>query len=324
VNWLVTGGCGFIGAALVGRLRAEGRGVRVIDDCSVGQVADLEERAPVEVVKNDAAWRSPAADAPVQVVVADIRDAKAMHKAAEGVDVIAHLAASTGVLPSIEDPIRDLQINVDGTVGVLEAARVAGVRRFILASSGAALGEQEPPLHEGLCPRPVSPYGAGKLAGEAYCSAYHCSYGLGTIGLRFGNAYGPGSRHKGSVVAKFIRDSMRGQTVEVFGDGGQTRDFIFVDDIVDAIWASAHAKCGGEVFQIATGREVTVNEMLDVLKSVMRRCGLDMNVEYRPARDGEVKRSYSDTGKAREMLGWRARVELPDGLERTVRWFVGR
>ena len=207
---------------------------------------------------------------------------------------------------------------------MLEACREAGVRRFVFASSGAPLGVQTPPLNEDMAPRPASPYGASKLAGEGYCSAYFHCFGVETVALRFGNVYGEGSDHKDSVVAKFIKQAMHGETLELYGDGGQTRDFIYISDLVGAI---SRAAClphiGGEIFQIATARETTVSEMTDVLITALEAEGVERpKTFFGEKRNGDVLRNYSDTSKAQALLGWKANVSLEDGLRRTIRYFV--
>src|SRR5262249_23749653 len=173
---------------------------------------------------------------------------------------------------------------------------------------------------------PVSPYGASKLAGEAYCSAYRHSFGVDTVALRFGNCYGPLSTHKGSVVAKFIREAFSGKPWEIYGDGHQTRDFIFVDDIIDAIIRSATAEgVGGEIFQIATNTETTVRELATMLARALEANGVTPpSIHHGATRIGDVMRNFSDTSKARRMLGWHAQVGLTEGLDRTVRWFLER
>jgi len=241
----------------------------------------------------------------------------------QGADVIVHLAANTGVPKSVEDPRADCMNNVVGTFNYLEAARNNKVRRFIFASSGAPAGEVEPPIHEEMAPHPVSPYGASKLAGEGYCSAYFRSYGVETVALRFGNVYGPGSGHKSSVVAKFIRQALEGQPLEIYGDGSQTRDFIYIDDLIDAVWRAATMPgVGGETFQIATNAETSVREMLDLLVPILERNGLNVPpVQYSERRLGDVMRNYSDTSKAKIMLGWGAKMLLKVGLSKTVKYF---
>jgi len=264
------------------------------------------------------------ANAAVELIVGDILDEKLALTAAEDIDVIVHLAANTGVLPSIEDPRGDCETNVLGTLNYLEAARRRKVKRFGFASSGAPLGEQEPPINENMAPRPLSPYGASKLAGEGYCSAYFGSFGLETVALRFGNVYGPGSTHKSSVVAKFIKLLMAGEPLTIYGDGAQTRDFIFIEDLIEAIRLAAFApSIGGEVFQIATHQEHTVLEVANALNRLAERhLGKKSELIHEEQKAGEIRRNYSDISKARNLLGFKPRYNLEEGLEKTFLWFV--
>jgi UDP-glucose 4-epimerase len=326
VNWLVTGGCGFIGVALVRSLLSEGgHSVRVVDNMAVGTREDLA--AVCEFTEASAADVGPmpaAPGAPVELVAGDILDEELALWAAEGADAIVHLAANTGVAPSVEDPRADCLANVVGTLNYLEAARHSDVSRFVFASSGATVGEVEPPIHEEMPPHPVSPYGASKLSGEAYCSAYFRTFGVETVALRFGNVYGVLSSHKSSVIAKFIKQAMGGEVLEIYGDGTQTRDFIYVEDLTRAIRSAATAEgVGGEVFQIATNAETSVQEMVEELLPVLAAVGIkDVEVRQTAPRLGDVMRNYSDTSKAARMLGWRSEVDLEEGLRRTVDWFV--
>lgn len=333
MNILVTGGCGFIGVNLILRLLKddEEHRIRVIDNLSVGKREDLEEIQRSEV----GGQSSESEPTGIELVVGDIRDRDLAVKACRGMDAVVHLAANTGVIPSIEDPRGDCTTNVLGTLNYLEACRVnpstisrtygaGGVKRFVFASSGAPLGEQEPPIHEEMVPSPISPYGASKLCGEAYCSAYHGSYGLNTVVLRFGNVYGPRSSHKGSAVAKFIKHVFAGEPLPIYGDGNQTRDFIYVDDLVDAILlALERPNVGGEVFQIATHREHTVGEVAEVLNRLAEKhLGRKSEIVYEKERKGEVRRNYSDISKARRALGFEPRWGLEEGLEETFKWFM--
>ena len=197
------------------------------------------------------------------------------------------------------------------------------MKKFVFASSGAPVGECEPPIHEELAPHPVSPYGASKLAGEAYCSAYYRTFNLDTVALRFGNVYGPLSSNKNSLVAKFIKQSIQGEICEIYGDGTQTRDFIFIDDLVKAILKATTLDIGGEIFQIATNQEHTINEVSEILKKQLKKNhDIDMKVSYSEPRLGDVKRNYSDTSKAMKQLGWKAATDLNEGIKKTVDWFV--
>ena len=325
VNWLITGGCGFIGTALVRSLSQEGgHAVRVVDNFAVGTREDLAAASDFVEVSSDG-LAPMASGGRTELVAGDITDDDLALRAARGADVIVHFAANTGVMPSVEDPRADCMSNVVGTLNYLEAARHAGVGRFVFASSGGTvIGEAEPPIHEEMVPHPVAPYGASKLAGEGYCSAYFQTFGIETVALRFGNVYGPLSGHKNSVVARFIKRAVEGEVLEIYGDGTQTRDFIYVDDLIRAVRLSAAADgAGGEVFQIATSAETTVQELTDRLLPALAAAGIkDIEVRKTDARRGEVQRNYADTSKAQRMLGWRAEVGLDEGLKRTVEWFV--
>ena len=326
MNWLITGGCGFIGTALIRSLKDEGgHGIRVVDNLTVGNREDLATASDfVEKGPEDPGPLTP--DGPVELVVGDILDEGLALRAAEGADAIVHLAANTGVLPSIEDPRGDCRRNVFGTLNYLEAARHNGVGRFVFASSGGTvIGEVEPPIHEEMAPHPAAPYGASKLAGEGYCSAYFQTFGVQSVALRFGNVYGPLSGHKNSVVARFIKRATDGEVLEIYGDGAQTRDYIFIGDLIRAVKLAATTDgVGGETFQIATNAETTVRELTDKLLPALSAAGVK-DVEVRNAEDlgrRGVSRNFADTSKARSLLGWQAEMDLDEGLRRTVEWFM--
>lgn len=297
---LVTGGAGFIGSTLTPMLVEKGYSVRVLDDLSVGSVESL-------------------AGLPVELHVGDIRNADAVGAAVAGADSIVHLAAHTSVIDSQAQPQHDFDVNVGGTLNLLLAARAHGVRRFVFASSNAPIGENTPPIDESKPARPLSPYGASKLAGEGYCSAFWGSYGLGTVILRFANVYGPRSTHKGSVVAKFIKDALSTGELTIYGDGEQTRDFIYVDDLCRAVIAGVEGECGGETFQIATGQETSVLALAEQIQALLPEHGL--RIRHVEQRAGEIIKNYSAIGKARQLLGWQPQVELAAGLKTTVAWF---
>lgn len=326
MKWLITGGCGFIGTALIRHLLGEElspHGIRVLDNLSVGGREDLARVC--DFSEADAGSLGEFPETGVEFVEGDILDAELALPAARGADVVVHLAANTGVEPSIKDPRYDCASNVFGVLNYLEAARHEGVGRLVLASSGAALGETEPPLHEEKAPHPASPYGASKLAGEGYCSAYSETFGVETVALRFGNVYGPGSGRKNSAVARFIKRAMDGQELEIYGDGTQTRDYIYVEDLIEAVYRAATVPgVGGRTFQIATSAETTVLELVEELKAALAASGIkDVEVRHTAPRAGDPSRNYADTTRARESLGWRYEVELYEGLLRTVRWFAG-
>jgi UDP-glucose 4-epimerase len=302
---LITGGAGFIGVNLVRALSRAGARIRVLDNLSAGRAQDLE-------------------GLPVQLLVGDIRDRQAVAAAMADAQVVIHLAAHTGVVDSVIDPETDLRVNVLGTLNLLQEAVSAGVDRFIFASTGGAIvGEVEPPVHEEMVPRPLSPYGAGKLAGEGYCSAFWGSYGLKTIALRFSNVYGPYSYHKGSVVAKFFRQVQAGKELTIYGDGEQTRDFVYVGDLCDAILAALPAELPyGRTLQLGTGRETSINQLVDLLRPVV---GDRLPpVRYAPPRAGEVRRNYVSLAQAAKWLNFSPKTDLLTGLRLTWEWFQGQ
>lgn len=323
MNWLITGGCGFLGRSLIKKLLNEGdHSITVVDNLSVGSRKDLEGVCDYQEVTIDKRIYSPGL---VQLVVGDITDADLALDLCEHTDIIVHLAANTGVGPSVENPRVDCLYNVIGTFNYLEGAREKGVKRFVFASSGAPAGECDPPIHEELPPHPVSPYGASKLAGEGYCSAYYRTFGVETVALRFSNVYGPLSSKKDSVVAKFIKKIMNKEVLEVYGDGCQTRDFIYIDDLIRAIvLAATQPEVGGETFQIAAAAETTILELIEQLTDAAAQANVAENISYfcSEPRLGDVKRNFSDTSKAKKMLGWQAETDLASGLPKTIEWFL--
>jgi UDP-glucose 4-epimerase len=270
---------------------------------------------------------------PVKFIKGDILDWLAISEAVLGCDGVVHLAAQTGVPGSLRDPRKDCDINVLGTLHLLEACRAEKQRvesrrsgsfkrgpRFIFASSNAPLGRQTPPATEDKAPLPISPYGASKLAGEGYCLAYSGSWAIETVVLRFGNVYGPFSAHKNSVVAKFFKDILTEGQVIVEGDGKQTRDFIYVEDLCRAIVLALESNLSGEVFQIATGVETSIRSLA---KLITEAAGQSIKVDHRPKRRGDIQRNFSDVTKAVSLLRWQPRIKLLDGLEQTWTWFKG-
>lgn len=316
-NWLITGGCGFIGTSLIRKILEKDpkSHIRVLDNLEIGKRDDLKKVSIYKEIKFDEINSAPG----VFLLVGDIREYDKCLQASKNVDCIVHLAANTGVGPSVENPRLDMEINVVGLFNMLEGARQNKVSQFVFASSGAPAGMVEPPIHEELAAHPVSPYGASKLAGEGYCSCYYLTYAISTVSLRFGNVFGPGSKNKYSVVSKFIRQALTDETCEIYGDGTQTRDFIYIDDLINAIIIASEFT-GGEVFQIASGVEFTINELVEKLKVIFENeTGKSMKVVNAKSRLGDVKRNYADTSKAKKVLGWEPKVSITDGLRYTVR-----
>lgn len=325
-RWLITGGLGFIGRRLTKHLlEHDGVSIKTFDNETVGQVEDYADLFDVEVITdNSSDWSLPGSKS-VYHVKGDIRDSKAVEQVIKGANYIIHLAANTGVEPSMNNPQYDMESNVIGTFNILEAARhMSHPPAIVFASSNAPLGAAELPANEKSPLRPLSPYGASKAAGEVYMSAYAESFDLRTTALRFGNVYGPGSLHKGSVVAKFIRRALAGEPLEIYGDGTQSRDFIYIDDLVRGIMLAATTSgIAGETFQLSPGSETTVQEITDSLSTALTTRGYDApSVTYTEKRKGDMQKNYSDVSKAKIKLGWSAQQDLTEGLAVTVDWFL--
>ncbi len=321
-KWLITGGCGFIGTQLIQKLLEAGNyQIRVLDNLSAGNRQNIEKLTHFEEIEPRQATEEPLHN---ELIVGDIENAAVAEAAARGMNAIVHLAANTGVWPSVQNPREDLYANVIGTFNLLEAARTCSVESFIFASSGAPVGECEPPIQEEMAPHPFSPYGASKLSGEAYCSAYYRTFGVETVILRFSNVYGPGSAHKSSVIAKFIKQALNGQPLEIYGDGNQTRDFIHISDLIDAIILASEVEgIGGEIFQIASNNETTILKLANELASILSEKNIGgIRIIHGNNRAGDVKRNFSDTTKAETRLKWTNKFSLSEGLTETVNWFL--
>lgn len=302
-NILVTGGCGFVGANLVPMLRAAGHQVSIFDNLSRGRVEFLDDPAAYHVIQGD------------------IRDQAAMRAAASGMDAIIHLAAYGSVVESVADPAENFSINADGTFRVLCAAREAGVQQVIFSSTGGALiGNATPPVSETSTPRPISPYGASKLAGEGYCCAFAHSYDLSITALRFANVVGPISWHKKGAVTAFFKAILNNQPMRIYGDGTATRDFLYVGDLCQGIVAALDAKLPlFNVFHLASGREVSVKELAEMVRTA---AGLeDYPIEHEPKRKGEVERNFADYDLARIELDFNPSITLEQAMADTWIWF---
>jgi UDP-glucose 4-epimerase len=253
-------------------------------------------------------------------VSGDLRDPEAVSKALRGQEGVVHLAADTQVIPSIKNPRHNFEVNVFGTLNLMDAMREHGITQMASASTGGAiLGEVPPPVHEGMVPQPTSPYGASKLAVEGYASAYGASYGLNTVSLRFSNVYGPRSFHKGSVVAAFFKNILAGRELVVYGDGSQTRDYVFVEDLCEGIRRGLELD-HTEVLQLGTGIPTSVNKLIDTMRATVGE--RDVTVRYEPARNGEVMHTYCNISKAREVIGYNPQTTLADGLAKAWTWFT--
>jgi UDP-glucose 4-epimerase len=300
---LVTGACGFVGANLAPKLVDRGLFVRGLDNFTRGS----RENLPLDT----------------EVVAADIRDTEAVASALAGVDTVVHLAAYGSVAESVDEPFENFDVNVRGTLVVLQACVRAGVRKFVFASTGGAImGNTPPPVDEKTLPWPISPYGASKLCGEAYCHAFAGSFGLPVVALRFANVYGPISVHKKGAVTNFITRALEGKPLVVYGDGTATRDFLYVDDLCEGICAAIETPLEDEVVHLASGRETSIGDLAELVLELTGAS--DTPIEYRERRRGEVERTFSSAERAAGMFGFEPRWSLRDGLRETVRWFVER
>lgn len=308
---LITGGCGFIGSNLVEFiLENTDWKISVLDDLSMGKLEDISN---LKGFAERGVFQK-----------GDIRNKEDILNAIEGCDYVVNLAAQVGVIPSIEDPLFDANVNINGTLNVLNACVEKNIKKMVHASSAAILGDQEMPLDENSIPKPLSPYAVSKLAGEQYCSAYAESFGLNCVALRFFNAYGPKSYGRGSVIPLFIQQILDNQSVTIYGDGNQTRDFVYVKDICHVIYLSLIKELPNkfELFQVATSKETTVNELFKVLKEELEKQGKSvLDAKLAPQRPGEILRSYSDIKKAKNLLGYCPEIDFREGISKTVSWF---
>jgi UDP-glucose 4-epimerase len=308
-KYLVTGAAGFIGSSLVRALLDRGDEVRGIDNFATGRRENLTE------VLSRIDFRQ-----------IDILDLDSLREACEGVDYVLHQAAIPSVPKSVLDPIGSNRANVDGTVNVLVAARDAKVKRVVYAASSSAYGDTPTlPKYEAMTPNPISPYAVAKLASELYMTSFYRCYGLETVCLRYFNIFGPrqdpSSQYSG-VLAKFSMQMLRGEQPTIFGDGQTSRDFTYIDNAVSAnlLACSAPAsECAGRVFNCATGRRITLNEVFEALKQLTGYTG---SVKYAPERNGDIKHSLADISQAEKHLGYKVLVNFEDGLRRTVEWYT--
>ena len=303
---LVTGGGGFIGSNLVRALLAQGRRVRVLDNFATGFRENLDE------VKNK-----------IDLLEGDIRDPDMCRKACDGVDIVFHQAAIPSVPRSMEDPQLSFDVNVVGTHHMLMAARDAGVRRFVFAASSSAYGASEDlPKRETMAVLPLSPYAAAKAAGELLAATFYRAFGLPTVSLRYFNVFGPHqdpSNQYAGVIAAFALRMLGGERPIIYGDGTQSRDFTFIENVVHANLLAAEApKVQGEVVNIGCGEAIDLNQMVAAFNEVL---GTSLEPIYEPPREGDVKHSLADVSAAKKLLGYKPQVRFTDGLRQTIGWY---
>jgi nucleoside-diphosphate-sugar epimerase len=305
-KYLVTGGAGFIGSHLAETLVSRGEGVVVLDNLSTGKtenMADFREH--------------------ITFVEGNVTDLETVRRCCEGVEVVFHQAALASVPRSVADPVASNEANVTGTLNVLWAAKEAGVRRVIYAASSSVYGDtEELPKHEGMVPRPLSPYAVSKHVGELYCAVFDRLYGLSTLGLRYFNVFGPRQDPQSqyaAVVPLFITRLLRGEAPLIHGDGGQSRDFTYIRNVVEANLAAARASApGGRTVNVACGDRISINELCRILAELT---GSGVEPVHGPARPGDVRHSQADIALARELLGFEPLVDMRTGLAETVAWY---
>ncbi len=310
-TFLVTGVAGFIGSTLARALLAQGGEVRGFDNFSTGKRENL-----AEVLDQ------------IELHEADLLDLDALHRACRGVDFVLHEAAIPSVPRSVKDPLGNNRANVDGTLNLLVACRDAKVKRVIYAASSSAYGDTPTlPKREDMPPNPISPYATAKLASEYYMTSFYRCYGLETVCLRYFNVFGPrqdpASPYSG-VLAKFITQMLRGEQPTIFGDGTQSRDFTYVDNVVEANLLACRAEgkqVAGRVFNVATGRRTDLYQTFRILQ---RLIGHSSAVKYGPERAGDVKHSLADISRAEQHLGYKPKVDFEEGLSRTIEWYRSR
>jgi UDP-glucose 4-epimerase len=303
IKVLVTGGCGFIGANLVPLLAEKGCEITILDNLSRGQK---------NYIKNPENYN---------IVVGDIRDENILRQATRNQDAIIHLAAYGSVVESVESPRENFSVNVEGTFQVLKIAQEENVRQIVFSSTGGALiGDTTPPVDETSVPRPISPYGASKLAGEGYCSAFAKAYDMSITALRFANVIGPISGHKKGAVTTFYKSILKGLPIYIFGDGQATRDFLYVGDLCNGIIAALEAKKPDfNVYHLASGREVSISELAEIARNVASVPNHE--IIYKPKRTGEVERNFANFQLAKKELGFLPTVTLEEAMKITWNWF---
>jgi UDP-glucose 4-epimerase len=304
---LVTGGAGFVGSHLVERLCAEGWEVTVIDDLTVGRPENI-----AGLVK----------DGKVRFLKGSITDARFVNRCLKDIEVVFHEAAISSVAKSIASPELVNKVNVEGTFVMLDQARIKDVGKFVFASSAALYGNEYPPPHdEGMTPHPESPYGATKACGEAYCTAFYETYGLGTVALRYFNVYGPrsGRGGHGGVLMNFARNLVAQTPIEIFGDGLQTRDFVFVKDVVESNLRAAESQSAvGKAINVGTGEKTTINRLAEIMNGEFANKG---TVIHREGRGGEIHDSWASVSKVKRELGYIPSTRLSEGIQEFFAWY---
>jgi UDP-glucose 4-epimerase len=305
--YLITGGAGFIGSNIAHELVRRGEKVRIVDNFITGKEENIDD------IIND-----------IELIAADIRDLRSMRRAMKGVDFVLHHAALPSVARSVSDPIDSNEVNVNGTLNLLVAARDEGVKRFVFAASSSAYGDTPVlPKREDMSPDPLSPYAISKLIGERYCRVFHNIYNLETVSLRYFNVFGPRqdpASEYSAVIPKFITAMLNSEPLTVYGDGEQSRDFTYVQNVINAnILACKATGTSGEVINIACGGQISLNQLIS---NIGQSIGVKPRCIYAERRVGDVMHSCADISKAKSLLRYEPKVDFDQGLRETVMWFA--
>jgi UDP-glucose 4-epimerase len=307
-KYLITGGAGFIGCNLVRYVLEKGHDVVVLDNFATGKRENL-----TDVLDR------------IELIEGDLRDRATCDRAVAGCEAIFHQGALGSVPRSIDDPQTSHDVNVNGTMNILEAARSAGIRRVVFAASSSAYGDQPTsPKHEGMVPMPISPYAAGKLACEMILQAHAAAFGMETVCLRYFNVFGPHQDPHGAyaaVIPAFVSAILHDETPLVYGDGEQSRDFCYIQNVCKANWLAATAppeRCDGKAMNIACHHATTLNQILDLLGELL---GKDIQADYQPPRAGDVKHSLADISRAKDVIGYEPEVYFEEGLRKAIDWY---
>ena len=308
-TFLVTGGAGFIGSHLVRRLLSEGGRVRVVDNLVTGKRARLQDL-----------------ESALEFLPGDLADPEVCNRAVQGVDYVLHQAAVPSVQRSVQDPIATNRANITATLNLLESCRAQGVRRLVYAASSSAYGNTKVlPKQEDMVSNPLSPYALQKYVGERYCQLYNQLYDFETVCLRYFNVFGPAQdpySEYSAVIPKFITRLRKNQPLVVYGDGEQSRDFTYIDNVVDANCLALRApQAAGTVVNIGCGERITLNRLIELLEDILQ---VRATIDYQPSRRGDVRDSLADITRAQEVLGYRPQVDVKTGLRKTAEFFAGQ
>jgi nucleoside-diphosphate-sugar epimerase len=306
-TYLVTGGGGFIGSNIAHELVRRGEKVRIIDNFSTGNRKNISD------IHDD-----------IELIEADIRDLESVWHAVKGIDFVLHQAALPSVARSVNEPITSNEVNTSGTLNMLVAARDAGVKRFIFATSSSIYGDTPIlPKREDMVPSPLSPYAVTKLIGEHYCRIFYNLYGLETMSLRYFNVFGPGqdpSSQYSAAIPKFINAIIKGELITIYGDGEQSRDFTYVQNVVNANLLACEApNASGDAMNIACGNGITLNQLISTIEIEL---GIKANMVYEDAKPGDVKHSRADISKAQALINYNPLISFEEGLAKTIKWFI--